>query len=100
MILIIIIIIIIIIIKDHDDRKSLYSISRQSMKFSRELGVPAIPLAEDEAHTTYAAEQRPRPNLPPGSPTAQVQVGIKITARQITIAKQAETRAKTRPTDG
>ena len=32
------------------------------------------------------AEQRPRPNLPPGSPTAQVQVGIKITARQITIA--------------
>ena len=41
-------------VKDHDDRKSLRSISRQSMKFSRELGVPAIPLAEDEVNTTYA----------------------------------------------
>ena len=28
-------------VKDHDDRKSLNFISRQSMKFSRELGVPA-----------------------------------------------------------
>ena len=45
---------IIIIIKDHDDRKSLYSISRQSIKFSRELRVPAIPPAEDEANTSYA----------------------------------------------
>ena len=41
-------------VKDHDDRKSLYSISRQSVKFSRELGVPVIPPAEDEANTTYA----------------------------------------------
>ena len=41
-------------VKDHDDRKSLYFISRQSMKFSRKLGVPAIPPAEDEANTTYA----------------------------------------------
>ena len=41
-------------VKDPDDRKSLYSISRQSMKFNRELGVPAIPPAEDEANTTYA----------------------------------------------
>ena len=40
-------------VKDHDDRKSLYSISRQSMKFSRELGVPVIPPAQDEANTTY-----------------------------------------------
>ena len=40
-------------VKDHDERKSLYSISRQSMKFSRELGVPAIPPAEDKANTTY-----------------------------------------------
>ena len=32
------------------------------------------------------AEQRPRPNLTPGSPTAQVQVGIKVTARKITTA--------------
>ena len=40
-------------VKDHDDRESLYSISRQSMKFSRELGVPAIPPAEDEANDTY-----------------------------------------------
>ena len=32
-------------VKDHDDRMSLYSISRQSMKFSRELAVPAIPPA-------------------------------------------------------
>ena len=40
--------------KDHEDRKSLYSISRQSMKFIREVGVPAIPPAEDEANTTYA----------------------------------------------
>ena len=38
-------------VKDHDDRKSLNFISRQSMKFSRELGVPAIPAAEDD---TYA----------------------------------------------
>ena len=52
--MIIIIIIIIIIIKDHDDRKPLYSISRQSIKLSRELGVPAIPPAEDEANTSYA----------------------------------------------
>ena len=50
--------IIIIIIKDHDDRKSLYSISRQSIKFSRELGVPAIPPAEDEANTTYACRTK------------------------------------------
>ena len=41
-------------VKDPDDRKSFYSISRQSMKFNRELGVPAIPPAEDEANTTYA----------------------------------------------
>ena len=41
-------------VEDHDYRKSLYSIRRQSMKFSRELGVPAIPPAEDEANTTYA----------------------------------------------
>ena len=41
-------------LKDHDDRKSSYSISRQSMKFSRELGVSAIPPAENEANTTYA----------------------------------------------
>ena len=39
-------------VKGHDDRKSLYSISRQSMKFSRELAVPAIPPAEDEVNTT------------------------------------------------
>ena len=32
-------------VKDHDDRMSLYSISRRSMKFSRELAVPAIPPA-------------------------------------------------------
>ena len=32
-------------VKDHDDRMSLYSISRWSMKFSRELAVPAIPPA-------------------------------------------------------
>ena len=41
-------------VKGHDDRKSLYSIIRQSMKFSRELAVPTIPPGEDEAHTTYA----------------------------------------------
>ena len=41
-------------VKDYDDRKSLYSISRYSVKFSRELGVPAKPPAEDEANTTYA----------------------------------------------
>ena len=41
-------------VKDHDDGKSLYSISRQSMKFSRELGVPAIPPAGNEANTTFA----------------------------------------------
>ena len=41
-------------VKDPDDRKSLYSISRQSMKFNRELGLPAIPPAEDEANTTNA----------------------------------------------
>ena len=57
------IIIIIIIIKDHDDRKSLYSISRQSMKFSRELGVPAIPLAEDEANTTYTRRTKAKAKL-------------------------------------
>ena len=39
-------------VKDHDDRKSLYFISRQSMKFSRGLGLPAIPPAE--YYTTYA----------------------------------------------
>ena len=45
-------------VKDHDDRKSLYSISRQSMKFSREMGVPVIPPAEDEANTTYACGRK------------------------------------------
>ena len=41
-------------VKDHDDGKSMYSISRQSMKFSWELGVPAIPPADDETNTSYA----------------------------------------------
>ena len=41
-------------VKVHGDRKSLYSISRQSMKLSREPGVPAIPPGEDEANTSYA----------------------------------------------
>ena len=41
-------------VKDYDDRKSLYSISRYLIKFSRELGVPAKAPAEDEANTTYA----------------------------------------------
>ena len=67
--------------KDHDDRKSLYSIRRQSMNFNRELEVPAIPPAEDEVNTTYAVEQRPRQT--PGSPTAQAQVGIKSAPGQI-----------------
>ena len=40
-------------VTDHDDRKSLYSISRQSVKFSRELGVAAISPAVDETNTTY-----------------------------------------------
>ncbi|CAH3176278.1 unnamed protein product [Porites evermanni] len=46
------------VIKDHDGRKPLYSISRQSMRLSRELGVPVIPPAEDEANTTYARRTR------------------------------------------
>ena len=41
-------------VKDHDDRKSLYSISKQSKKLIWEVGVPAIPSAEDEASTTFA----------------------------------------------
>ena len=40
-------------VTDHDDRKSLYSISRQSVKFSRELGVAAISPAVDETNITY-----------------------------------------------
>ena len=39
-------------VKDHDHRKSLYSMSRQSMKFSRELEMSPIPAAEDEVTTT------------------------------------------------
>ena len=39
-------------VKGHDDRKSLYCISRHSMKFNRELAVPAIPPSEDEVYTT------------------------------------------------
>ena len=49
-------------VKGHDDRKSLYSISRQSMKFSRELAVPTIPPGEDEGTPPMPSEQRPRPN--------------------------------------
>ena len=41
-------------VKDHDGRKPLSSISRQSMKFSRELGVPVMPPAEDGANNSYA----------------------------------------------
>ena len=41
------------LVKDHDDKKSLYSISRQSVKFSGELGVPAISPAVAETNTTY-----------------------------------------------
>ena len=41
----------------------MYSISGQSMKFSRELGVPAIPLAEDEANTTYARRTKAKAKL-------------------------------------
>ena len=59
-------------VEDRDDRKSLYSINRQSVKFSRELRVPAIPAAEDEANTTYARKGQ---GQTPGSPTAQVQSG-------------------------
>ena len=42
------------LVKDHVYRKSLYSISGQSMMSSRELGLPAIPPAEDEVNITYA----------------------------------------------
>ena len=52
--MIITIIIIIIIIKDHDDRKSLYSIIGRSIKFIRELGMRRT--------AAMPAEQRPRPN--------------------------------------
>ena len=45
-------------VKDHDDKRSLYSISRQSLRISRELEVPAIPPAEDEASTTYARKTK------------------------------------------
>ena len=41
-------------VKDYSHRKPLYSISRQSIKFIREVGVSAISPAEDEANTTYA----------------------------------------------
>ena len=62
-------------VKGHDDRISLYSISRQSMESSRELGLPAIPPAEDEVNTTYArrtkvkakhqGSQHPKPKWEP-----------------------------------
>ena len=71
---------IIIIIKDHDDRKSLYSISRQSIKFSRELRVAAIPPEEDEGEHQLCPQNKGQGQTP-GSPTAQVQVGIKSAAR-------------------
>ena len=45
-------------VKDHDNKRSLYSISRQSMTISRELEVPAIPPAEDEASTIYARKTK------------------------------------------
>ena len=45
-------------VKDHDDKRSLYSISRQSTKFSRELEMPAISSAENETCTTYARKTK------------------------------------------
>ena len=45
-------------VKDHDNKRSLYSISRQSTKFSRELEMPAIPSAENETCTTYARKTK------------------------------------------
>ena len=85
-------------VEDRDDRKSLYSINRQSVKFSRELRVPAIPAAEDEANTTYARKGQ---GQTPGSPTAQVQSGNQERTKANTHnGWNRLTWTKTRPTDG
>ena len=72
-------------VKDHDYRKSLYSISRQSMKSSRELGVPAIPPVEDEANTTYARRTNAKPKHH-GHQQLRPRVAIKSPPRQIPTA--------------
>ena len=69
-------------VKDHDDRKSLYSISRQSMKFSRETG-SACNTTCRECGEHHPCPQNKGQGQTPGSPTAQVQVGIKSAPRQI-----------------
>jgi len=43
--------------KGHGDRKSIYSISKKSLKLIRELSVPAIQPAEIEVNNTYAGKQ-------------------------------------------
>ena len=69
-------------VEDRDDRKSLYSINRQSVKFSRELRVPAIPAAEDEANTTYARRTKAKAKHQ-GRQQLRSKVGIKSAPRQI-----------------
>ena len=62
--------------EDRDDRKSLYSINRQSVKFSRQLRVPAIPAAQDEANTTYARRTKAKAKHQ-GRQQLRSKVGIK-----------------------
>ena len=69
-------------VEDPDDRKSLHSINRQSVKFSRELRVPAIPAAEDEANTTYARRTKAKAKHQ-GRQQLRSKVGIKSALRQI-----------------
>ena len=49
-------------VKDQDGRKSLYSISKQSMTFSRELDCLQYHLQGMRRTPSMPAEQRPRPN--------------------------------------
>ena len=72
------------LVEDPDDRKSLHSINRQSVKFSRELRVPAIPAAEDEANTTYARRTKAKAKHQ-GRQQLRSKVGIKSAPRQIPI---------------
>ena len=70
------------LVEDPDDRKSLHSINRQSVKFIRELRVPAIPAAEDEANTTYARRTKAKAKHQ-GRQQLRSKVGIKSAPRQI-----------------
>ena len=86
-------------VKDHDGRKPLSSISRQSMKFSWELEVPVMPAAEDGANNSYARRTKAKAKHQGCQQLRSKWVSKALHGKYPQRMKQAKV-DHTRPTDG